>query len=251
MKISLITVAYQAAHVLPTCIESVLSQDYPDLEYILIDGGSTDGTKELVESYGDRIQVFVSEPDKGIYDAMNKGINLATGEVVGLLNADDLYAHESAVSQVMAAFQAHDVDSVYGDLVYIKDEDLSTVVRYFPGKDFQPAKLKKGMMPPHPTFFVKRKWYDKAGVFDTDFKICADFDFMVRLFHTHGISSHYLPETLVKMRTGGASTQGLSSTLTINQEMLASCKKHGISTNLATIYSKYFTKIFQLVKKPG
>jgi glycosyltransferase involved in cell wall biosynthesis len=182
---------------------------------------------------------------------MNKGIQRASGDIVGLLNADDFYAHDRVISQVVAAFEAHDTDSVFGDLVYIREEEPDKVVRFFPGKDFHPKQLRKGLMPPHPTFFVKKELYEQFGLFDTQFKICADFDLMVRLFHTHGISYHYLPEVMVKMRTGGASTQGLSSTMTINREMLASCRQHGIDTNLATIYSKYLAKVFQLVKKPG
>ena len=251
MKVSLITVSYNAASVIQTCIESVLAQDYPDIEYLIIDGASMDGTVELVQSYGDRITRFVSEPDKGIYDAMNKGIQLGTGDIVGLLNADDLYANDQIISRVVQEFQSKQVDTVYGDLVYIQDNNLDQIVRYFPGVDFHPNKLRKGMMPPHPTFFVKRELYEQFGMFDTQYKIVADFDLMVRLFHTHQVSYSYIPEVLVKMRSGGASTQGIKSTLTINQEMLHSCRSHGISTNLPLIYSKYFSKVFQLVKKPG
>lgn len=251
MRVSLITVSYNSASCINTCIDSILEQDYTDIEYIIIDGASTDGTVDIVQSYGDQISQFVSEPDKGIYDAMNKGVKLATGDIVGLLNSDDLYANPQVISRVVEEFRRRETDTVYGDLVYIQDHNMDQVVRYYPGVDFHPNKLKKGMMPPHPTFFVKRELYENFGLFNTQYKICADFDLMVRLFHKHEVSYSYIPEVMVKMRTGGSSTQGLKSTLTINQEMLQSCRSHGIQTNLPTIYSKYFSKVFQLVKKPG
>lgn len=251
MRLSLITVSYNAAGVIRDCIDSVLAQDYPDLEYIVIDGASTDGTQEIVASYGERISVFVSEPDAGLYDAMNKGLARATGEVVGILNADDFYPHPQVLSRVMAQLQAAKTDTLFGDLVYVRDGKLDEVVRYFPGKGFHPGLLGRGLMPPHPTFFVRRSLYAQHGGFDTRYAICADFDLMVRLFHTHGASYTYLPEVLVHMRTGGSSTRGLRSTLTINREMLLACRRHGIRTSLPRIYAKYFRKVFQLISKPS
>ena len=251
MKLSLITVTYNAAQHLRTCIDSVLAQGYPDLEYIIVDGGSTDGTQDIVRSYGEAIDVFISEPDEGLYDAMNKGIARASGEIVGLLNADDFYAADDVLHKVMPHFADPEVDSVFGDLVYVEEEDHDRVVRYFPGRGFHHHQMRRGLMPPHPTFFARRKLYEQYGHFDTHFSICADFDLMVRWFHHHDVSYDHIPEVLVKMRTGGSSTSGLRSTTRINREMLFSLKKNGIPSNLPLIYSKYFTKIFQLLKRPA
>ncbi|MCB0842692.1 MAG: glycosyltransferase [Bacteroidetes bacterium] len=249
MKVSLITVCLNSEKYIQTCIDSVLSQDYPHIEYIIIDGKSTDQTVDIVKSYGERINHFVSESDKGLYDAMNKGIDLATGDIVGILNADDVYAHNQVISRMVSVFEQENSDVAFADLVYVKEENLDEVVRYFPGKGFHPGWFAKGLMPPHPTFFVRKKLYDQYGKFNTWYKICADFDLMVRLFHTYQASYTYLPEVIVKMRVGGNSAWG-KNTLTINREMLHSCKSHGIPTSLLRIYSKYLLKIFQLIKKP-
>ncbi|MDP5171928.1 MAG: glycosyltransferase [Bacteroidia bacterium] len=250
MKISIITVTYQAASTLRDAIESVLGQDYPEVEYLIIDGGSTDGTQALVKSYGDRVHTFVSEPDKGLYDAMNKGIALATGDIIGMLNADDFYAHPNILSKVVEAMKTTSSEALFGDLVYVREPELDKVVRYYPGKGFHPDKMLSGNMPPHPTFFLRKTFYDEYGGFDTSYKICADFDVMVRFFHQAKGSYVYLPEVMVNMRTGGSSTRGLSSTFTINREMLRACRKYGLSTSLPRIYSKYFGKVFQLIRKP-
>ncbi len=250
MKVSLITVAYNAGAHIESCIRSVLGQDYAPIEYIVIDGASTDDTLSIVQGFGDRISVLLSEPDKGIYDAMNKGLARATGDMVGILNADDFYPHAGVISRVVREFQETGADTVFGDLVYVKEENPQEIVRFFPGRGFHPAQMRRGLMPPHPTFFVRRSLYEQCGNFDDSYAICADFELMVRLFHTYGASYSYIPETLTHMRAGGVSTRGMRSTLTINREMLRACNTHGVSTNLLRIYSKYLTKIFQLVRKP-
>lgn len=250
MKVSIITVCYNAADFIRDAIESVLNQDYPDIEYIVIDGASTDGTVEIIQGYGDNIAHFLSESDDGLYYAMNKGVSLASGEIVGILNADDLYAHQGVISRVVQEFREKNVDSTFADLVYVKADDLDQVVRFYPGRDFHPGLFAKGLMPPHPTYFVRNKLYQQHGDFDTRYSICADFDLMVRFFYVHKASYSYIPELIVKMRVGGNSAWG-KNTLTINQEMLASCRSHGISTSLPRIYSKYVKKIFQLVTKPA
>jgi glycosyltransferase involved in cell wall biosynthesis len=250
MRVSLITVAYNAERHLRHCIESVLAQDHPEIEYIIVDGASTDGTLSLIRSYGDAIAKVVSEPDQGIYDAMNKGIRLATGDLIGLINADDFYAHAQVISQVVAAFAEHKTDTIFGDLVFVEEGDLDKVVRYYPGKGFHHRKMRRGIMPPHPTFFARRGMYEQYGYFDEHYRICADFDLMLRWFYHHEVSYQHLPTIMVKMRTGGASTKGLHSTRLINREILHSLRKNGIPSNLPLIYSKYLTKIFQLVKKP-
>ncbi|MCI4668417.1 MAG: glycosyltransferase [Bacteroidia bacterium] len=250
MKVSLVTVSWNNADVIKNCLDSVASQDHPELEYIIIDGASKDGTQDIIKSYNGLTNHFVSEPDKGIYDAMNKGLKLASGEVIGLINADDFLVHEHVISRVVREFEEKEVDAIFGDVEYVDPDDLDRVVRYYPGKGFKPAMMKQGNMPPHPSFYVKRELYERFGLFDTQFRITADFEFMVRLFLKGGISYSYIPETLVKMRTGGASTSGLKSMLNINREMLVSLRQNGISSNYLHLYSRYFKKIFQLIKRP-
>ncbi|GAB4428654.1 MAG: glycosyltransferase family 2 protein [Bacteroidia bacterium] len=248
--VSLITVTYNAAQNLHSCIGSVRAQDYPHIEHIVIDGASTDGTQDIVRSYGDAIAHFVSEPDAGLYDAMNKGLARATGDIVGILNADDMYAHAGVISAVVDAMQRSGADTLFADLVYVSDERPGEIVRYFPGRGFRPTMMRRGFMPPHPTYFVRRALYARYGGFDTQFRICADFDLMVRHFVVQGVRYHYLPQVIVHMRTGGSSTQGLRSTRTINREMLRSLRQHGVRTHMLLIYSKYINKIFQLIRKP-
>jgi glycosyltransferase involved in cell wall biosynthesis len=251
MKVSLITVCYNAAPLIRSCIDSVLAQDHPDIEYIIVDGNSSDGTQDIVKSYGGRIAKFISEKDKGLYDAMNKGIGMATGEVVGIINADDFYASPGVISRVAREFTDKQADAVFGDIVYVREGDLEKVIRYFPGKGNWPADFTRGLMPPHPSFFVRRRLYEQIGVFDTSYKICADFDLMVRFLYKGAAPFSYVPETFLRMRAGGSSTQGLRSTLTINQEMLRSLRSHGVRSNLLKIYAKYFSKVFQLIARPS
>lgn len=251
MKISIITVVYNGEAYLESCIHSVLSQDHSDIEYIVIDGASTDGTGDIIAKYRDKIDVLVSEPDKGIYDAMNKGVKAATGDIVGILNADDLYQSDQVISRIAREFEEKQVDTIFGDLIFVNPDNLDKVVRYYQPSSFKLSHFRKGDMPPHPTFFVKRELYDQFGLFNTSFKITADFELMVRFLLKGGASFSYIPETLVKMRTGGVSTSGIKSTITVNKEMKRSLDMNGISTSMARIYSKYFTKVFQLVKRPS
>ena len=251
MKVSLITVAWNNASVIETCLQSVANQSYGDIEYIVIDGNSSDGTQDKVKEYSHIVSHFISEPDMGSYDAMNKGVQLASGDVIGLINSDDMLAGDGVIGRVVDEFQKKDCDSIFGDVVYVEEEDLDKVVRYFPGKGFRPEKMKQGFMPPHPSFNVKRELYEKYGLYDTSFDICADFELMVRLFIKEGISYSYIPQTLVKMRTGGASTSGIKSNIKINQEMLRSLRLYVISSNYPLLYSRYLSKVFQLISRPS
>ncbi len=177
------------------CIKSVRSQSYDNIEHIIIDGGSTDGTQDVIDKYGDKISHFVSEPDNGIYDALNKGIKRATGSVVGLLHSDDLYANENVIDLVAQAFNKNNIDSCYGDLLYVSKSNINKTIRYWKSSNYSFEKFKAGWMPPHPTFFVKKEIYDRYGCFNTDFRIAADYELMLRFFVEHRISSHYLPHT--------------------------------------------------------
>ena len=250
MKISIITVAYNAESTIEGTIRSVAEQDYPDIEYLIIDGASKDRTLEICDQHKDSITTLVSEPDKGIYDAMNKGLARATGDYIGILNADDLYAGPGVISAVVKQLQETGADSLYGDLVMVDPENLDKVVRYYSANNFQLKRFEKGDMPPHPTFFVRRSIYEKHGHFKTHYKICADFDIMLRFLYLEKISSTYLPLTMIRMRTGGVSSVGIKSTLIINREIKKALEENGMPTSMLKIYSKYFTKVWQLVRRP-
>lgn len=248
MKISIITVVWNNKKTIKDAIESVLGQTHKDIEYIIIDGASTDGTVEVVKSYGNKIGKFVSEPDKGLYDAMNKGIALASGDVVGILNSDDFYVDNGVIERIVKEFEKSQVDSVFADLVYVKSENLDKIVRHYDSSYFTPQKFAYGWMPAHPTFFVKRWVYEKYGVFRTDLKIGADFDILARFLYTHKISYSYMKEVLVKMRLGGVSTS-FSSIWINNIEQLRVCRQNGIDTNIFKILSKYPSKLMGFVRK--
>ena len=249
LKISIITVVRNEVHTIRDCIESVLGQTYP-VEYIIIDGGSTDGTLDIIKEYEANIARFISGPDEGIYDAMNKGIGLATGDVVGILNADDFYIDCHVLSKIVDEFRTKSVDSVFADLVYVNPENLNKIVRFYSAADFNLNKFSYGCMPPHPTFFVKRKIYEKYGGVKTDYKIAADFELLTRFMVKQRISYSYLPEVIVKMRTGGISTRNFKSNWILNKEIVRACAANGIKTNFLKVYSKYFTKFLQLLKRP-
>lgn len=249
MKISIVTVVWNNKKTIKDAIESVLNQTYKEIEYIIIDGASTDGTIEIVQSYGDNISKFVSEPDSGLYDAMNKGISLATGDVVGILNSDDFYIDDKIIERVVKEFEKKQCDSVYADLVYVKPENLEKTVRYYDSSYFNPSKFAYGLMPAHPTFFVKRKMYEKYGVFRTDLKIGADFDILARFLYTHKTSYSYMKDVLVKMRVGGVSTGGFKANWLIVREQLQVCRDNNIDTNIFKILSKYPSKILGLFKR--
>lgn len=248
MTISIITVVWNNKDTIRDAINSVLSQTYKNIEYIIVDGASTDGTVEVVQSYGAKISKFVSEPDRGLYDAMNKGIALATGDVVGILNSDDFYIDEHVIEKVVKEFDEKQVDSVYADLVYVKPENIENVVRYYDSSTCTPENFRYALYPAHPTFFVKRWAYEKYGVFKTDYKIGADFDIMSRFLYTQKISYSYLQEPLIKMRIGGVSTS--FSSIWINSlEQLRVCKENGIETNMFKILMKYPVKLLGIFKR--
>ena len=204
-KISIITVAFNSAKTIKGTIESIISQDYNNIEYLIIDGGSTDGTMDIVKSYSEHVKYYVSEPDNGIYDAMNKGIKAATGDVIGILNSDDFYPNSFVLSNVAKLFQKYSCDAVYGDLVYVKANDINKIKRYWQAGEYSTSKIKNGWMLPHPTFFVKKKIYIRYGLYDTDLKSAADYEMILKLLYKHNISVHYVPMILVNMRMGGES----------------------------------------------
>ena len=213
MKISIVTAVYNNRGTIAAALDSVLSQTGADVELIVIDGGSTDGTLEVLNAYADRLAVLVSEPDKGIYDALNKGIRRASGEAVGFLHSDDLFADSSVLKRVAQAFYDPKVDAVYGDLLYVRKDNPDEVVRYWQAGAFSRIRLGWGWMPPHPTFYVRRAIYEGLGLFDTQYRIAADYDCMLRFLGRGGLRVGYIPEVLVKMRLGGASNRSLKNVL--------------------------------------
>jgi glycosyltransferase involved in cell wall biosynthesis len=254
LKFSIITVVYNNASTIRCAGESVLEQDYDDLEYIIIDGDSTDGTVEvvklLVDSYKDRLVTFVSEKDNGIYDAMNKGIKFAKGQIIGILNSDDYYASTTVISDIASQFVTTNADSIFADLLITRRENQERISRYYDAGNFSPDKFAYGWMPPHPTFFVKRDCYEKYGLYKTDYRIAADYELLVRFMFKHRISYSYMPKVIVKMRSGGLSTKSPRSNWIINREIVRACRENGVETNILKVLSKYPAKLFQLVRRP-
>ena len=249
VRISVVTAVYNRRETVAQAIESVLSQTHPNVETILIDGASTDGTLEVLQPYRQHLDVFVSEPDRGIYDALNKGIERASGEVVGFLHADDLFADREVLVRIADAFVDPQVEAVYGDLVYVRHDDVDRVVRYWRAGEFEPSALRRGWMPPHPTFYVRRRIYQRLGLFDVRLRIAADYDFILRYLGHPGIRVAYVPEVLVKMRTGGASNRSLGALIEKSREDLFALRKNR-SGGLLTLLCKNARKLPQFFSTP-
>lgn len=227
-------------------------QDHPEIEYIVIDGASTDNTLEVVKEHGKRVSILVSEEDEGIYDAMNKGLALATGDVIGFINADDFYASADAITVVAAAFERSGVDACYADLIYVSQHDVNRTVRYWISCPFGQGLFERGWCPPHPTFFVKRAVYQSLGGFDLKYEIAADVDLMARFMVGAAISSLYIPKLLVKMRTGGTTNRSLANILTQNKEILHSLRALGLRTPiLPFLLHKAFSRALQYLRRPS
>jgi glycosyltransferase involved in cell wall biosynthesis len=246
--VSIVTVCFNSARTIRDTIESVLAQDYPKIQYIIVDGGSTDGTVGIVREYAERIAVVISEPDRGIYDAMNKGIRAATGEVIGMLNSDDFYADTQVVSEMMRALCERHVEAVFADLVYVDPADTRRVRRYYDSGRWRPSRFRFGWMPAHPTFFIKRTWYERYGLFSLDYRIAADFEMLVRLLHTGRASYTHVRRPIVRMRAGGASTRGLKHSLLLNREIVRACRANGIWTTLPIVLLKIPAKLLETLR---
>lgn len=247
MKVSIITVVFNGASTLNSCIDSVLAQNYDSIEYIIIDGKSKDQTADIVKSYGNRIDKFVSESDKGIYDAMNKGVALATGDVIGILNADDFYADNTVISDIVQAMKSNNADGAYGDLQYVDATDLNKVKRNWKSGSYQKGSFITGWMPPHPTFFVKKSLYDKHGSFRLDLGSAADYELMLRLIHKSGITLAYVPKVLVKMRAGGVSNSNVSNRIAANKNDRLAWKINGLKPKFYTLWLKPLRKVLQFI----
>lgn len=252
MKISIITATFNSAATVRDTIESVLRQTHPDWELIIKDGGSKDSTLEicceLSERAGGRMKI-ISSPDRGIYDAMNQGVEAATGDVVGLLNSDDFYTSDDILATINEAFENGDMDAVCGDIHYVKDGALDKCVRYYSSEHFSRNRMMYGYMPAHPSFYCRREVYQKYGLFDTSFKVAADFEQLLRLIYIEKIRTQYIKKDFVTMRTGGASTDGLQARMVIMKEHLRAFRKNGIKNNVFRLSLRYVDKLTEYLKK--
>lgn len=215
MKISVVTIAYNSAATIERTIQSVLAQQGVEVEYIVVDGLSKDNTVDIIKAYAHGISHWISEPDKGIYDAMNKGVQMATGDVVGMLNADDYFADEFALQRVVEAFQNNDCDATYADLHY---KNGAKTTRVWKSGSYKPGAFKRGWMPPHPTFYMKKSCYEKLGFYRTDMRSAADYELMLRMIHKHEVKLHYIPQVQVFMEVGGVSNANVKNRLNANKE---------------------------------
>lgn len=246
MDVSIVTPVMDDSR-LGAALDSILSQEVDSpIEVIVVDGGSTDETVQIIENYRDDIDVLVREPDEGLYDAMNKGIERASGHVVGILNADDRYDHRGVLEQVIGTLESERVDSCYGDLVYVGDDDH--VIRYWKGGYYRPRKLYLGWMPPHPTFFAKRSLYERYGGFDLRYPIAADYELMLRLLLKHGVSTTYIDDVLVRMATGGQSNASLSNIVQANREVAQAWWDNDLTGGILAPFFKPLRKVPQFLR---
>lgn len=252
MKISLITITYNSAKTLEDTLTSVVKQTYSDVEYIIVDGASKDETISIIREYEPLFNghiKWISEPDNGLYDAMSKGIQMATGDVVGILNSDDFFTSRDVLQKVAEAFEQDcQLDAVYGDVHFVHPDNLDKCVRYYSSKVFKRDLMRLGFMPAHPSFYIRRECFKKYGLYKTDYKVAADFEFLLRVIYNAKIKTKYLPIDMVTMRTGGASTSGIESHKRIMKEHLRAFRENGIYTNVGLLSLRYFYKIGEMLK---
>jgi glycosyltransferase involved in cell wall biosynthesis len=246
MKISIITVCYNSAGTINTTLQSVSEQDYHSIEHIIVDGGSKDNTMEIVAQYP-HVAKAISEKDKGLYDAINKGIRLSSGDVVGILNSDDFFPAKDVVRTVAETFNKNDIDAVYGDVAFVRPSNLAKVVRYYSARAFHPRKFKYGYMPPHPSFYAKRKCFEAYGLYKPDYVIASDYELLMRFLYRFKVKSAYINQPLVYMRTGGVSNKTIFSRYILNKEIIRACKENLVNTNMLILSAKYFNKIFEYI----
>lgn len=240
--------AFNSAATIAHCMQSVLDQSYSNIEYIVVDGLSKDNTLNIVREFEPLFagkMRWISENDNGIYDAMNKGLHMATGDVVGILNSDDFFTDNDVIEKVAQSFTDDNIDAVYGDVHFVRETNLSRCVRYYSSAGFRPWWLRFGIMPAHPSFYARKEVFQKAGLYKTDYKIGGDFEMMVRLFKRFDIKTKYLPMVFVTMRMGGASTKNVGSRLTLLREDTRACRENGVYTHPLLICLKYFYKVLE------
>jgi glycosyltransferase involved in cell wall biosynthesis len=244
LKISLITVVYNRAATIERPILSVLEQSYPHIEYIVVDGASTDGTLSIIQQYSHRIDTLISEKDNGVYDAINKGIMAATGNIIGIIHADDCFTHNDVIKNIVEQFVQHPfAECLFGDVCFVRPQNPNEIIRYVSSSIFNANRFRYGIMPAHPTFYCYKKFFDLHGLYRTDLDIASDFDLLLRFLKIHNLKYIYIPELMINMNLGGKSTSGLKSTLTINKEIRRVLKEHGIRSSYLHLYSRYFIKV--------
>jgi glycosyltransferase len=248
MKVSIITATYNSSQTIKDTLTSLEQQTYNDIEYIIVDGASKDNTLDVIKQHCSRVSKIISEPDKGIYDALNKGIKAATGDIVGFLHSDDLFAYPEAVADLVSTMKKHQSQAVYADLEYVSKENTSQVIRRWISGDYSKGKLKKGWMPPHPTFYMKRELYEAYGAFDLKLKIAADYDSLLRYLWLNDVTLAYLPKVITKMRVGGASNRSLKNILYKTREDIQALKNNQLSWP-QTVLIKNISKIPQFFKR--
>ena len=249
MKVSIITATYNSEKYLEECIESVIKQNYRDIEHIIIDGKSTDNTIAVIKKYEQHIAKWISETDRGMYDAINKGMEMATGEVIGILNSDDMLDSEDVIESIVKAFEEKKVDSIYGDLEYVDPVDTNKIYRIWKGKEYKRSLFHKGWMPAHPTFYFRRELFKKYGGYENHYYSAADYEFMARYLYKHKISAWYLPKLIVKMRRGGQSNASWRQRFRANRRDYLAMKKNGVPFPFIVSILKPLGKVHQYYKK--
>lgn len=265
MRISVITVTFNSAKTVGDTMASVLRQEYKDYEYIVVDGGSKDSTVDVIKEYEKKFEElraeclekgavaptfrWVSERDKGMYDGINKGIRMATGDVVGIINSDDFYHRTDIFSVIARAFEEHpETQAIYGDVRFVNPDNLEKTVRYYSSKNWRPWRFRFGFMPAHPSFFTYKENFEKYGYYQYDYHIAADYELLIRHLYTNKVKAKYVPLDFMKMRTGGRSTDGIQANIRLNKEIVRACKENGIWTCMPLLFLKYFIKVFELIK---
>ena len=246
MKVSIITTCFNSEKTITVTIFSVLNQTYSNIEYIIIDGSSKDSTLDKINKYANKINILVSEPDQGMYYAMNEGISLASGDLIGILNSDDLFYNNQIIDKVVTCIKNDNSDAVYGDLIYFNNNKIT---RYWKAGNLSIKKMKFGWMPPHPTLFVKKNIYDKFGLFDVSFKTSADYELILRFLLKHNINVSYIPDVLIKMKTGGQSNRSIKNRIKANIEDKRAWNVNNLKMPFYTRYLKPVLKINQYLKK--
>ncbi|PJJ10939.1 glycosyltransferase involved in cell wall biosynthesis [Flavobacterium sp. 1] len=248
MKISIITVVYNNEKTIKDAMQSVLSQTYKNIEYVIIDGNSKDNTVNLIKDYNEKLGYFISEKDNGLYDAMNKGIKACTGDVIGILNSDDLYQDSNVISDVIKQFNDDsELDILYGDLVYVKSDDTNKVVRNWKSKSYYNNFFENANVPPHPALFVRSIVYKEVGLFDLQYKLAADYELMLRMFKKHHFKSKYINRLIIKMRLGGATNQSFTNIINQNKEILKAWKNNDLQAPLYLMPVRIFKRLLQFI----
>lgn len=248
MKVSIITVTLNSEKYLSDCIRSVRGQNYKNIEHIIVDGKSTDGTLRIIRKNSDNISSWISETDRGMYDAINKGLKMATGDIVGVLNSDDMFASADSVRSIVDCFETTDTDSVYGNLVYVDPKDTGKVVRYWQSNSYKRSRFRYGWMPAHPTFYVRRELLMQYGLYENHYYTAADYEFMARYLFLHKVSSQYLDSLLVKMRTGGLSNGSFKKRFRANRRDYLAMRKNKIPFSFIVSILKPLIKLPQFKK---